>query len=636
MDWTEEQRAILEHSGRHARVQAGPGTGKSTVLIELAGLLATPRPDGAVRLATFTRAAMNDLAHKALAEEIPVPVTTVHSMALSILVHNTRWARLPLPLRIPDEWESHELIHADLRDRLSDRWKGLRRSMVDRLEREMAAQWESMDETRLVADIDPELRDAYIAAWRRQRETFGYSLFAEMPWYALDLVEDHDDADLMNIEFLIVDEYQDLNRCEIRLLEALSTRGIDVFAVGDEDQSIYSWRMAAPEGIRNFEHNFTPCSDYFLSESQRCARTILDAAQRIIGVAPGRSTSRRRLSPAPHNPEGMFAYLQFPTADAERSGVVQILRHYHESEEIDYTRMAILTRADFQHRWSNPIRLALDIAEIPYTDVESILEPLHIDDARRLLAVARLSLNRDDDLAWWTLLKMRRGIPDSAIRALADAAWSSGPRRFHEQLMDLEGVEIAEISTGARNLTMGLVHEVSAVLDDLSDELVTDTTDWVEWLHSIADRLGIPISDALDSLLTRAGEASDVEGGIPGLLAQLEPVARDLALDTGGVSIMSCGRSKGLTFDVVVTVGVEHELFPHPLSTDHEEERRLLYVAVTRARLASFLTMASYRSDGTSFSGGGDPVTSRSRCEFLSQAGIRPENGPQYIGGLSS
>ena len=83
---TEEQRAILEHSGGHARVQAGPGTGKSTVLIELAGLLATPRPDGAVRLATFTRAAMNDLAHKALAEEIPSSVTTVHSMALSILV----------------------------------------------------------------------------------------------------------------------------------------------------------------------------------------------------------------------------------------------------------------------------------------------------------------------------------------------------------------------------------------------------------------------------------------------------------------------------------------------------------------------------------------------------------------------
>ena len=124
--------------------------------------------------------------------------------------------------------------------------------MVDRLEREMAAQWESMDETRLVADIDPELRDAYIAAWRRQRETFGY-YYSPMPWYALDLVEDHDDADLMNIEFLIVDEYQGLNRCNICCLkpspreESMSSRSamrINRFTPGE-------WPPRKASGISN-------------------------------------------------------------------------------------------------------------------------------------------------------------------------------------------------------------------------------------------------------------------------------------------------------------------------------------------------------------------------------------------------
>jgi DNA helicase-2/ATP-dependent DNA helicase PcrA len=627
--WTSEQEVILNHTSGHGRIQAGPGTGKSTTVIALAGRLADGRDEGAIRLATFTRAATGELATKALEGDVPVEVTTVHSFALRILVHNPQWSRLPLPLRIPDEWENDNLIHEDLRVRLARRWHGLRRTTIERLEREMAAQWESMDDTRLIADIDPDLRDAYLAAWRKQRTVFGYSLFAEMPWYALELIEDHEEADLLHVECLIVDEYQDLNRCEVRLLRALADRGVDVVSVGDEDQSIYGWRMAAPEGIRHFTADFPGSIDYTLSVSQRCARRILDAAQCVIAIAPGRDAGRPRLSPADHNSDGILAYLRFPSAQAERRSVVRLLRHHHDSDEVPYARMAILMRNDYQGRWSRPLKEELDNAGVPYTDVEAALEPLHTDDARELLAVARLALNPSDDLAWWTLLKVRRGVADASLRAIADFAWDND-RRFGEQLLRLSDDDVPGLTTQSAGKAISRINEVRRVVEQV-ERGIPEGANWVEWLREVAAALEIPIADDLDVLMTRAAEGSAASDSIREVLAQLEPIARDIALESPGVHVMSVSRSKGLTFDVVAAIGVEEELYPSPLSDDPEEDRRLLYVAITRARYSCYLTMANTRNDGTAFSGRGDSIRSRSRCQFLSVAGIHPTNGFDYL-----
>jgi len=120
------------------------------------------------------------------------------------------------------------------------------------------------------------------------------------------------------------------------------------------------------------------------------------------------------------------------------------------------------------------------------------------------------------------------------------------------------------------------------------------------------------------------------------VIEQLEPTAVELALESPGVSIMTISRSKGLTFDTVVTMGVEEELFPSPFSLDPEEDRRLLYVAMTRARLSTILTMAGTRNDGTAHSGTGDAIRSRSRAGFLSQAGIAPAVGSTYLSTINA
>ena len=131
--------------------------------------------------------------------------------------------------------------------------------------------------------------------------------------------------------------------------------------------------------------------------------------------------------------------------------------------------------------------------------------------------------------------------------------------------------------------------------------------------------------------MKEVGLRTPQEDGLAHFLNQLEPVTKDLALRTDAVSIMTMSRSKGLTFRAVVVMGVEETVIPSSRATDVEEERRLLYVAITRAREYSFLTMARRRNDATARSGGGAPRASRGRCPFFGEIGIHPEGGEAYV-----
>ena len=635
LKWTDEQSAIIAHDGdTHARVLAGPGTGKSTTVVALARRLAAEKGEGAVRVATFTRAATAELAEKALAEELDVPVKTVHSFALSILRANPQWQRLPATLRIPDDWEFDNLIHEDLRARLTERWSGIRKSQVKRLERELAARWEALDDRVMTEDVDPELRDAYVARWQEQRTVFGYVLFAEMPWYALELVEDHTDADLLGTRVLIVDEYQDLNRCEIELLQALAGLGVTVIAVGDDDQSIYSWRMAAPEGIRNFDSDFPQSVVYPLSISHRCGTSILEAAGRLIRTAPDRAIDRREPRPSEANPAGAFAYLRFKSAQREREALTEILTRLNAQHGVSYDNIAVLLRSDYQRRWSTPIKEVFDGAGIPYTDVESALEPLNEDASRKLIAIARLAVDCNDSLSWWTIVHLTSGISGDFVRQVADDARKNG-KRFEERLLRIRDKPLPDATAASHNKTIGLIEEIQAILTELDIERVPESEhSWATWLLDVAELLSLDLSDDFAELLVRVGAEVPTTEGLMGLMASLEPTARDQALEAGGVRIMTIARSKGLTVDAAITVGVEDELFPLPFSDDPEEDRRLLYVAMTRARRASIFTMARTRNDGTSHSGSGNAVWSRSRCTYLSAAGINPDDGETFLRSL--
>lgn len=296
---TQEQQRILDHDpGRHARVHAGPGTGKSATLVALIDELLGREPRPRIRLLTFTRAATAELAKKV--SEHPVAATerpsTMHSFSISVLLRNPGASGLPEPLRIADDWEYANLVRPTLAARAG---VGLR--MLNRLVREMASAWES-----LVPEEDPgidaETRARFLGAWDEHRRIYGYTLLAELPYALRQALIDHPDLDGVDFDLLVVDEYQDLNACDLDLLHRIADRGCSLIGAGDDDQSIYSFRRAAPEGIRRFPQDYDPSDDYPLSVSQRCGSRIIEWATFVIEGDPDRPR-KPRLSAAPGSPE---------------------------------------------------------------------------------------------------------------------------------------------------------------------------------------------------------------------------------------------------------------------------------------------------------------------------------------------
>jgi DNA helicase-2/ATP-dependent DNA helicase PcrA len=587
-----------------------------------------------VRLVTFTRAATAELVDKIREEghEVDEP-TTLHSFALSVLMRNQEVVLLPRPLRLPDEWEVDSLIHPDLARRLrAQAHQRVTTKTIDKLERELAAQWESLNPERfLLADFDPALRNAYIATWSAHRTVFGYSLFAEIPFSAHHLLEDHPGAGIPEVDLLVVDEFQDLNAAEIALVETLAGRGISILAVGDDDQSIYGFRMADPAGIRDLHHRLPDLIDYPLNTSLRCGTTILAAARTLIEATPGRP-ARPALVPGPDNPEGEFQYLRFSGPNAEANGVVRLV-DYLRGQGVGPQDIAVLMRSDYNLAWSGPVRQGLANVGIAATDVEAALTPLSEPNSRRLLATARLVANRYDSLAWWTLVYLTLGIAPAYVNQVADEALAEA-ETFALRLMRVDHEPPARVSAASHANAVQTIRSTLSIVEETAIEGVLPSDEgWATWLLELAEAVGIQVSDEFRKLARSVGLLTPQEDGLNHFLNQLEPVTKDLALRTDGVAIMTMTRSKGLTFRAAIVMGVEEGVIPLPTADDENEERRLLYVAMTRAKEYLYLTMARERTGPTARTGGPNVGRTRSRCPFFHPFGapFRPTEGLAYL-----
>ena len=631
---TTEQQFVLRHSAdRHGRVMAGPGTGKSTTVLALAKRVV--EAGRVVKVVTFTRAVTAELLAKVQEEEgIVIEPMTMHAFSLSILMRNSGMSGLPEPLRIPDDWETKDLIHPDLARRVRQQgFPKVDTRMIANLEREMASQWDSLNPNLvLLSDVRPELRNAYIAAWRRHRSAFGYSLFAEMPRAARKVLEDHSDAETGEINLLVIDEYQDLNKSEIELGKALARRGCHILAVGDDDQSIYGFRMADPQGIRQFPADLPGAADYTLSVSQRCGTKILTAARNVIEVAPERPP-KPSLVPGSGNLPGEFAYLRFQSEDSERRGVVALIKHMR-SHGVAAPEIAVLLRGDFNRQWSDPLRRALIRENIAATDVEAALAPLREPSARKLIALARLAVQPADSLAWMTYLHLTSGVSSDYLAGLTDLAAASR-RRFGALISELPEAAPDGLSAVSHNRAKRAIGEVADQLNQLDYEGWAETANgWADWLLEVAVTLGLPSSVDFRARVLAVGAITPQAEGLEHFLDQIEPVSKDLALKTDGVAIMTMARSKGLTFRGTVVMGVEQGIVPSPRALDEDEERRLLYVAMTRAREYCYLTMAASRTGPTARTGSGQAQVSRGRCPFFDDLPIEVLDGASYLKGL--
>lgn len=626
-----EQEEILEHDAtEHGRVLAGPGTGKSWTAVRLLRRLRQADGDLAVRLVTFTRAATQDLAQQVQEAQLEVPPpTTVHSLALSLLMRNRNATDLPRPLRIPDEHEQ-AVIQSDIARRLRMQGHDITVRQVRKLEREMSARWEALaDEWVQLADLEPELRQAYVGQWERHREIYGYTLLAEIPYRAGLALEDFE-PDIGDIDFLLVDEYQDLNRADIRFLEELADRGIALLAIGDDDQSIYSFRMAAPDGILAFPETFETQNLYSLTRCFRCGSEILEPATALIQASPDRRRQRDLMSFT--DEDGQYIYARFESEVHEAQGVAEMIQARLDAG-VTPRDIVVLVRSSVS-AWANLLSPELEERgiELVNTDwVDEIMERARFRDRLEVLRLAASEGWTEESIAWWLLLRQWNGVAQSFRDYIYDHAVAE-TERFAEALLrlvpDFQGAPTTRSANAAAD-AVEHYQDRARQLRENADAAELGEFGWGGWILEQFNRESFAEDEV--SLLERVGQyLSDNVDGLAGFLSQLQPVAKDLATQASGVRIMTMTKSKGLTVDTAFIMGVEEGVIPKPDARDPEEERRLLYVATTRPTQLAVLSFAYRREDRTAHIGEGAPGAPRGRSPLLRQL---PGEMSQWIPG---
>lgn len=632
MGLSDEQRAIVSHPrGRHARVLAGPGTGKSFTSVALFEELLVQEPGCRIQAVTFARTAAREFQEKIDAHPTlgtAAGSSTVHGFALrQLLLHQA--PTLPMPLRVAGDWEEREIILADLLVSLKASGHAASRKIVKELLAELSAGWESLDpEQFLHYEADPALAAAFFGLWQEHRRFYGYTLKAELTYQAGQHLLDVPDAQV-GIDVLLVDEYQDLNRADIRLIEQVAARGADVVAVGDDDQSLYSFRNAAPEGILNFVIDFPGAADYQLTLSQRCGQALLAPAVSVISASPGR-IRKPELTFRPDAASGEFAHLRFGSGGAEVNSVADLLQA-RVAAGVEPSKVAILVRTGAEV-WAKEFSDALGIRGLRVASSVWVADALAEAELRRVIALGLLSQNRDDALAWRTVISAVPGIGQAALETIVAAR--EGSETFAQLVQRLYAGGFAGFQPALRSKLCDCVASTLELLEDL-DTSGTNLNDqgWGGWLlEQVADP---GISADARRLLTMVGEVVPAGEGLGSFLAQLEPTGKELAEnEEGAIRLMTMVRSKGLTVDTAVLVGVEDEIMPFERNGQMNlaEEHRMLYVAMTRATSLTVVTWAGRRNGALARRGRGQPATPRRPSRLLSTPGVpRWQDGAAWV-----
>ena len=598
-----EQRQAVSHGEGPLLVVAGAGSGKTRVLTyRIAYVLAAGLAQQHEVLAvTFTNKAAREMVERVEMLLGGRPrggfVGTFHRFALQLLRNHPREAQLPQRFAIADDDDQRRTLEGALKrlqispDRLSARAARSRISAAKNAllgPQEMAAAARTPDQFLLA-----EVFDAYAA----ELKSAGAIDFDDMLLLSVRVLE-HEEAIRKGLadrfRWILVDEYQDTNEAQARLLKLLTSKHPNLTVVGDEDQSIYRWRGAQVENILRFDQTYPGAKVVTLGRNYRSAEPILRAAAAVIA----NNTQRRpkKLSSEAGAGVPVIAYQAADEIDEARFVAEQIERL---RGEVRPGETAILFRINAQSR---PFEAELVRRGIPYVVVAGtrFWDRAEIKDA---VAYLRLLVAPDDTLAFRRAIGVPpRGIGDATIELLEHAAGEWGV-----SLPEAARRSPATLTNRARlalEKFFGLLDELRAMAADQSVEDV---------VAALLDRSGLAAmySEAteedrarranLDELVTAAAEAHERGLDLAGFMDEVALVAdADLRVTGEAVQLSTLHAAKGLEFDAVFLVGMEDGLLPLRREgadslDDLEEERRLAYVGMTRARKRLHLTSARIR-----------------------------------------
>lgn len=570
-----EQELVAAHTTGPALVIAGPGSGKTrTVVHRAAHLMNQGTPPGEIALITFTKKAareMKDRLHHLVGDRAEeVWVSTFHSLAAAILRQYDR------ALRVLDAEDAKAIIGNILED-LNAPKRITAKTAQGAISRVKNSGGGVEDLTRLYADMEPYLSRAF-ARYEEWKRDHGYLDFDDLLHEAVKALSDEDLRRTWSerCRYLTVDEYQDTNLIQFNLVRLLLTPEENLMAVGDPNQAIYSWRGADYRLILEFRKHFPHAAIYRLPTNYRSHRGITTAATTIIT----RNTTREDLPLQALRDGPPPTKVIAPTREAEALFVAEAVQGALNAG-VPPEDIAILTRTLATTR---PLEAALRRFRIPYTVVGGV----GFWKRREVkLTLDFLRATTGDKVALANLIAtLVPGFgPKKAAKAAEDPSLlkSNEGRYLLSRLEDLS--PIAEAKGHALALTLERWLRVHR------DYLELTLLDWSEGNREAAEERFLNMLEVANAL---QGFAETTPNGDLATFLQDILLEDEEEEETTGVKIMTLHASKGLEFHTVLITGLVEGVFPSWRSAKDpaqlEEERRLLYVGITRAKEKLYLS----------------------------------------------
>ncbi|HTL95924.1 MAG TPA: UvrD-helicase domain-containing protein [Gemmatimonadaceae bacterium] len=406
-------------------------------------------------------------------------------------------------------------------------------------------------------------------------------------------------------QFILVDEYQDTNRAQYRFIALLGGEHGNVLVVGDDDQSIYGWRGADIRNILDFEKDFPAARVVRLEENYRSTPQVLEVANVVISA----NTSRRGKTLRATRGAGETVTLVGSLDERDEAEFVttELLSRRAADETLRLSDIAVLYRTNAQSR---SLEEAFRLRAIPYRLVGAV-RFYDRREIRDLVSYLKLIANPADDEAFRRAVAVpRRGLGESTIEQLAERARAAGiPLLAAAGRPDLhDGLRPAARTALAGFATLITRHRERAA-DSAVDELLLQLIEDIRYEDALRaeGKEGLDRLDNVRELITGAAETVIDEGGELGLtpldhFLQRAMLVTDFdrqSADADAVTLMTLHNAKGLEFPLVFITGLEEGLFPlsraHDAPNELEEERRLFYVGITRAKRKLFLSHARSR-----------------------------------------
>ena len=620
----EGQYNAVQYCNGPSLVIAGAGSGKTRVLTyKIAYLLEEQSYDPWNILAlTFTNKAAREMKER-IAKQVGIKraqylwMGTFHSIFLRILHYEHERIGFNANFTVYDASDSKSLIKAIIKEMdLDDKTykPGLIEERISNAKNRLVTPQQYLDNDDLQeADRDAKISktgEIYRRYWNRCRQANAMD-FDDLLFYTYLLFREHPDVLAkyqQQFKYILVDEYQDTNYAQHCIVLQLAAQHQRVCVVGDDAQSIYSFRGAEIDNILNFTRQFDGAKIFKLEQNYRSTQTIVEAANSLI------AKNKRQIQKDvfSEKEQGERIYVTEAYSDVEEGDIVASqISKLHRREQVPYDEIAILYRTNAQSRIFEEV---MRKKNIPYR-VYGGLSFYQRKEVKDVIAYFRLVVNPNDEEAFKRIINYpTRGIGDTTVAKIIGAASQHGV-----SLWDV----ITQPTAYELNVNKGTLTKLEgfrALINSFIEKV--GNTDAYELGASIIKASGIMAELMQDRTAENMSRQENIEELVNGLqdftqthreednehiyltdylseVSLLTDQDSDKGNDDAKVTIMTIHSAKGLEFGTVFVVGMEENLFPSPMCTNSikglEEERRLFYVALTRAEEHCYLSYAKSR-----------------------------------------